>query len=149
MTTNDELKDLLGEMIDQHDAIIELLGNLVKGDYVPPTPPPPPSLPFVTVRDTTPLMEISRYNKNDVPVLRLYKYGVLKRGRILAKTGKRLYHLGKVDTDQGVALKLSPLQDVDGFSLTIGTRTIQEIPGTRNPKLHDKHFYILKTKVKV
>ena len=130
-----------------------LLAAIVKAMQTapPPEPPPPPivpDLPFVTVRDKTPLMEVSNYDKKGKIVLRLHKYGLLKRGRIRAKAGKRLYYVGKVRTAQGIAYRLYSGQEVDGKWLT-ATNTKASISGTRNPKRIDKYFYILKTKVRV
>ena len=153
MTTNEELKGLIEEMINQHKTIIELL---VEGYELPdPDPEPEPDRPFVTMKETAPLMEISHYDgKNKPPekrkeVLRLYKYGLLKKGRIKPKVGKKLYYTRSVKTAQGIAFVLSSNQEVDGKHLSIGTRTRASIPGTRNPKITDKSFRILKRLVKV
>ena len=143
----DRIESKIDEFINQNKTLIELITN----GYKPiPDVPAQPNLPYVTVREKTPLMEVSNYDENNKIVLRLHKYGILKRGRIRAKARKELYYLKKVDTAQGVAFRLSPDQDVDGKSLTIGARTPpQQIPGTRNPREYDRHFYILKTKVRV
>jgi len=154
--TNEDLLEKLNEVLDQGDVILEAIG----GEWTPtdpdsqepptPDPDPLPNLPYVTMREDAPLMEVGNYDDNNKIVLRLHKFGLTRRGRILGKEGKRLYHIDKVKTAQGIAFKLSPLQEVDGKSLTIGSRTPPEqIPGTRNPREYDKHFYILKRLVKV
>ena len=125
---------------------------------VPPDPPEPPGpimphLPRVTMKKNAPLMEISNYDgKNKPPekrkpVLRLHKYGLLKRGRIIAKKGKELIVLGSERTANGIAYILYSGQEVDGKYLT-ATNTKARIPGSK-PKRIDKYFRILKTKVKV
>ena len=146
----------MSEQLDRIENGIHQILVILNTDPPPPTPDPDPipdpipvpvNLPFVTMRVKAPLMEISKYDGKDKRVLRIHKYGLLQK-RIVAKPGKKLYHLGKVVTAQGVAFKLYSGQQVDGRWLT-ETNTRASIPGTRNPKRYDKYFYILKRLVQV
>ena len=140
----------MSEQLDRIEKNQEEMLEILR--TAPPPPPPPdepirPDLKRVEMRVKAPLMEISHYDAKGKPVLRIHKYGILRK-RIIAKQGKELIIVGKATTAQGIAFKLYSGQQVDGVWLT-ETNTRASIPGTKNPKRYDKYFHIKKALVRM